>query len=343
MDINYSNISKIETESQKYSSKVDSIQTTPHKGSMSNSTLERIPKEDGFQKTNEEKSGLTGTQKGLIGGSIALASGIALSCISKGRNIAGIKNAEQILNNGLAKTIQSESILYQTVDDLACQIKDVNLDKILRGTRGLQVSEKGVVLDTPELKPLENTLNKMLEIFPEFKSIIGKKQHETHKYSLDGHILSALQNSIQDQEISKLSQSSKRVLTIATFLHDIAKTEWVVDKLHPIISAAQVQEIVKRLNITDVEKDRIYKIVKNHHWVEELAVGKVTTGGRVDVQPSDIVKDFVDSEDFDILKILARADLKAVGNSDLYEACRDSWIVQAKRIQKLPGIHNLTE
>ncbi len=307
-----------------------------HTGNSENK-LVKAPIEDEFKhkKTNSEEKNPTPNKCtfAILG---VIITGIVAYCSTRGRNKAALKNPEKALIQNINPISISKQKLFGLLENLTTQIKNVDINDIFLGGNGLKLRSDKVILNKPELKPLEDTINKTLDVFPEFKTIIGVKQHDTHRFSLDGHILVTLQNCANDAEFLELSNESKRVLTLSTLLHDISKKEGVIDKFHPINSAEKSKIIVERLDISDSDKDRLYKLIKNHHWVEELSNGKMTSDGTIIViNPEDIIKDFVHPEDFKMMKIMARADLKAVGNEELYERCKNSWIEQASRIQKV--------
>ena len=223
--------------------------------------------------------------------------------------------------------LQTSNPFYKAVDNFAGDIKDVDLNSVfLSDGKGLQ--QNGEVISLPKgYDRLNNSLNGMMKFFPEFKSIIGRKQHFPHKYNLDGHLLATAQNCVNDQDYSKLSKSGKRVLVISTFLHDIAKEEDKVDKEHPIRSAETTKPMLAKLPLTDKERTRVYNLIKHHHWVEELSYGKK--------KPEEITADFIEPEDFNLLKIIARADLQAFGHAASINQYRDSWKAEAERIDEV--------
>lgn len=159
-------------------------------------------------------------------------------------------------------------------------------------------------------KPLEDALNDVIKVFPEFLTTIGKKQHGTHTYTLDLHILKVLQETIKNPEYKKLTDDETRIFNIAVLLHDISKAEGVVDKSHPYESALDIACIIQKLNLSENEKERIVNIVKNHHWLEQ--VDHVDEGD--DETLKSIAFSFRKPHDFSIAKIFAEADLKGVSD-----------------------------
>ncbi len=164
-----------------------------------------------------------------------------------------------------------------------------------------------------EFKP---AIEELCHTFPEFMFTIGLKQHQTHKLALSEHILSAFQHNVKNPLYKELKANDKKLLGIATVLHDINKTEKVVDKAHPFVSAQTTEAIVNRMEGLSVQdKNRIINFVENHHWLE-----KIVNGEKLDPKVVDeLAMKFRSGDDFKMAKIFAESDLKAV-NSEFWQA-----------------------
>ena len=121
-------------------------------------------------------------------------------------------------------------------------------------------------------KKLDNALNSLIEGMPEFINVIGKQQHVTQTLSVDAHILSVLQFTMANKDYVKLSDEDKTCLKFAIVLHDIAKSEGIIDKQHPDNSALFAKNIMEKYQFSKEINDRIFEIVKNHHWLEKFFV-----------------------------------------------------------------------
>lgn len=165
---------------------------------------------------------------------------------------------------------------------------------------------------------LDKELNIIIKAAPEFINCIGKKQHGTHKYTLDIHQLSVLANSINDPNYKNLNDLDRAMLKITAIFHDIAKQEGVVDKGHQEPSALYARGIIKKFMQNPETVERVYELIKNHHWSEEFA-----TSGNKEKTAQEIAFKFRRPNDFEIVKIMARADLMSVGD-DFYEKFKDS-------------------
>ncbi len=152
---------------------------------------------------------------------------------------------------------------------------------------------------------LDNSLNSLIKAVPEFVNTIGKQQHDTQALSLDSHILTVYKEALSSEEYKDLSNLDKTCLKWATILHDIAKSEGVVDKSHPQISSFYAKDIMKKYALNVDIRNRIGELVKNHHWLEEYS-----TAGNA----NKIASYFRHKDDYSVAKIMASADLKGVSD-----------------------------
>lgn len=164
---------------------------------------------------------------------------------------------------------------------------------------------------------LDEELNMVIKGVPEFINIIGKTQHKTHNYSLDIHSLLVLANSINNPQYKNLNASDRAVLKIACLTHDSAKKEGEVDKEHQIPSALYAKSIASRYFKEPETIDRIYELIKNHHWLEEFNNADDKKAIRK------LAFNFRRKNDFELAKIFARADLKSVSD-EFYSNHKDA-------------------
>ncbi len=171
---------------------------------------------------------------------------------------------------------------------------------------------------------LDKDLNSIIKAMPDFFAIIAKKQHRTHKYSLDIHMLKALKELTGDPNYKKLSDKNKTIAKISILIHDIAKSEGIPDKAHAIKSAIKSLDITAKLNLNEADRERVYDLIENHHWLEEYKQYKSTD------KISKTLAKFKTKEDFEIQKMLAKADLKAVNSYLYYLYSGDYWLAVKK-------------
>ena len=180
-------------------------------------------------------------------------------------------------------------------------------------------------------KDLDNALNSLIEGMPEFINIIGKQQHLTQQFSVDIHILTVLQHAMSNKNYQNLSNLDKTCLKFATILHDIAKSEKTIDKSHPEFSAFYAKDILKKYNFPKEIKDRIFELVKNHHWLEKYNKNEVSADYTASL--------FRHKDDYAIAKIMADADLKGV--SDEFYEYFSSALKEARQMPIQNSLNNI--
>ena len=156
-------------------------------------------------------------------------------------------------------------------------------------------------------KTVDEVLNGLIQGLPEFTSIVGKKQHGTHAYSVDIHTLKVLQSAMNNPLYEKLSDRDKTILKISALCHDFGKRGGVVDEGHANLSAEYVASILDKFSFPQGMKDRIIDIVENHHWFEKYNTGRATA--------EDVAVRCRRPEDFIIYEILAKSDFENVNKT----------------------------
>lgn len=162
---------------------------------------------------------------------------------------------------------------------------------------------------------LDDCLNTIISAFPEFINSIGKLQNPTHIYSNDIHTLVVLNSCISNPMYKELNPTSRTSLKLMALFHDLGKADGVVDKGHQNTSAYYVKSILDKLNIGSEISDRVFELIKNHHWFEDYNTGccEADTPAFMFRRP----------QDFKVAQIFARADLLGVGSSLFSQYCDD--------------------
>lgn len=150
----------------------------------------------------------------------------------------------------------------------------------------------------------DKLLNQIIQDIPEFINIIGRPQHDTHNYSLDGHTLKVLKEVVSNPDFEKLSDEDKNVAILLSLLHDIGKKSGVVDKGHESTSSLMATDILSKINLPESSKTRIIKLIKYHNWFEMIKTGRINceTASTIFDTPEDLL----------IAEIFAEADIKSV-------------------------------
>lgn len=160
-------------------------------------------------------------------------------------------------------------------------------------------------------KAVERELNEVLKGLPELRSIIGRAQHGTHIFTLDVHTLKVLQNVSKNPKFSQLSEQDQKLLSIASLLHDITKSEGVRDLVHPMESAFDAYYIIQKFDLPEDEQLKVYELIKSHNWLDRLNNPK-NAADDIERIAQDIAFDSRNNNTFELAKILCEADLKSV-------------------------------
>lgn len=197
--------------------------------------------------------------------------------------------------------------------DKLSEIASMKTRKIVENIRPLVIefSEKNPIKVTNASADFEKDLNNILQGLPELRPMIGKVQHRTHAYTLDKHTLKVLQGVVSNPKFQNLSTEDKKILSIASLLHDITKTEGVRDLAHPMESAFDAYYIIQKMNLPEEQQLKIYELIKSHNWLDRLNNPK-NTPEMVQQIAQDIAFDSRHTNTFELAKILCEADMKAV-------------------------------
>ena len=175
----------------------------------------------------------------------------------------------------------------------------------------VEFSEKNPVTVVNGNKAFEKALNEVLVGLPELRPMIGKPQHATHAYTLDLHTLKVLQGVTANPKFATLSKEDKKIVSIASLLHDVTKTEGLRDPLHPMESAFDAYYIIQKMNLREDQQLKVYELIKSHNWLDRLNNPK-NTPEVIERIAQDVAFDARHTNTFELAKILCEADLKAV-------------------------------
>jgi len=165
-------------------------------------------------------------------------------------------------------------------------------------------------------KELELLINKIMKALPELRTTINKKQHKTHDFDIFKHSLKVMQKIVQNTEFERLNASDKKLMLLTALLHDIAKKESYVDKLHPSESAFDAFYIAKKFGLTRQEEIKLYYLIKNHNWFEFVNTSEDVPEIKERLQS--VAFDLQQGNLFEMEKILTKADLKSVKIDDTF-------------------------
>ena len=167
--------------------------------------------------------------------------------------------------------------------------------------------------DNPQL---EKFLNDIVDALPELRAQVGKKQHGAHDYDIILHSLKVMQKIAQDPQFEKLSESDKKLMMLASLLHDITKKEGKRDVTHASESAFDAFYIAKKFNLSREEEIKLYTLAKHHEWLEYVNTSR--SEEQLAKRLQSVAYDLQNDNLFDLALMFTHADLRAVKKSDIF-------------------------
>ena len=114
---------------------------------------------------------------------------------------------------------------------------------------------------------VEQLLNQLMVSLPEIRTMIGRTQHGTHDFDVMQHSLKVMQKITQDPNFEMLSESDRKVMLIASLMHDITKVEGKTDGTHATQSSFDTFFIARKFNLTKEEGIKMYTLIRSHEWL----------------------------------------------------------------------------
>lgn len=270
--------------------------------SNNNPKNERIIKEFDFAQFGEDGIPLKYSRKAFVHDINELIKDLPLDEQHKVLNYFGMTKTD----NGIEGILNNKEIDRSKFSDETAETAEKIRNKIEEFTFKNESDDAGI--NDSEIKEL---LDGLIKGMPEFTSIIGKKQHGTHAYSVDIHTLKVLQTAMNNPKFQQLSDQDKTILKMSVLLHDLGKKEAVVDHGHATLSSDYTMSILEKFKLPSTVKDRIVDIVDNHHWFESYNRGLSTA--------EQVATRCRRPQDFKISEIFAEADFANVNKTFHYE------------------------
>ncbi len=170
-----------------------------------------------------------------------------------------------------------------------------------------------VKCNNPDVQKL---LNDIVDVLPELRTQIGKVQHKTHDYDVFKHSLKVMQKITQDPKFQTLNESDKKLMMLASLLHDITKGEGYSDKTHAAQGSFDTFFIAKKFNLTREEEIKLYTLTRHHEWLEYVNTAKSET--ELTKRLQSVAYDLQHDNLFDMALMFTHADLRAVKSDDTF-------------------------
>ena len=202
------------------------------------------------------------------------------------------------------------------------EINDVKTKAVVESLRNDVVKfskNNRIKCENPQV---EQFLNEIVEVLPEIRTMIGKAQHGNngtrgaHDFDVMKHSLKVMQKISQDPNFAKLNESDKKVMLLASLMHDITKSEGHPDGYHAENGAFDVFFISKKFNLTPEEETKLYKICKYHEWLNFVNTSK--SEDELTKRLQSVAFDLQQDNLVDMAEIFTHADLRAVKADDSF-------------------------
>ena len=201
------------------------------------------------------------------------------------------------------------------------QIEDPRTKAIVEDLRPdiIRFSEHNKIkCNNPEI---EQFLNEVIDALPELRTTIGKKQHGTQAFDVMQHSLKVMQKITQDINFTKLSESDKKVMLLASLMHDITKSEGRIDKTHANESSFDTYFIAQKFKLSKEEEIKLHTLIKHHEWLELVNTSKSEEQLTKNLQS--VAYDLQQGNLFDMAEIFTHADLRAVRVDDSFHDTKE--------------------
>lgn len=142
--------------------------------------------------------------------------------------------------------------------------------------------------------------------------IVGRKQHQTHDFSLDNHLLGVVDRVKADPKFKELLPNDQVNVLWAALLHDVGKMENMVDFDHNRTSVSVTWGVLRSLGYSDTRIQRITDVMsKDAELSYNPDIKNSVSLGNPKVL-DDVVNNYRNADALNMVAILNRADIKSV-------------------------------
>lgn len=142
--------------------------------------------------------------------------------------------------------------------------------------------------------------------------IVGRRQHQTHDFSLDNHLLGVVDRVKSDPKFKELLPNDQVNVLWAALLHDVGKTENMVDFDHNRTSVSAAWGVLRSLGYSDTRIQRITDVMSKD---AELSYNPDAKNSRTLQDPrtlDNVVNNYRNADALNMVAMLNRADIKSV-------------------------------
>lgn len=142
--------------------------------------------------------------------------------------------------------------------------------------------------------------------------IVGRKQHQTHDFTLDRHLLEVVERASKDPEFAKLLPKDQENLLWAALLHDVGKKENMVDFDHNRTSTSMAWGVLRTLGYSDARIQRITDVMSKDADLSFNPDRRNSVRLANQKEMDNVVNSYRNPDALNMVAILNRADIKSV-------------------------------
>ena len=209
------------------------------------------------------------------------------------------------------------------------QITDPKTKEVVEAVRSdvVRFSENNPIICSD--KNIEQALNSIVQYLPEMRTMIDRvqagndtlKDKGAHSYDVLKHSLKVMQKVSQDEKFESLNDSDKKLMLIASLMHDITKKEGYTDKTHYTEGAFDMFFISQKFNLSREEQIKLYTLIKHHEWLSY--VNKAKSQAELEERLQSTAYDLRHDNILDMSLMFSHADLRAVKEDDSFHDKKD--------------------
>ena len=204
------------------------------------------------------------------------------------------------------------------------QITDPETKEVVEAVRSdvVRFSENNPIICSD--KNIEQALNSIVQYLPEMRTMIDRvqagndtlKDKGAHSYDVLKHSLKVMQKISQDEKFDSLNASDKKLMLIASLMHDITKKEGYTDKTHCNEGAFDMFFISRKFNLSREEQIKLYTLIKHHEWLSYVNTAK--SQAELEKRLQSTAYDLRHDNLLDLSLMFSHADLRAVKEDDSF-------------------------
>ena len=227
---------------------------------------------------------------------------------------------------GYPVNINNGAKLAQITDENTKQVVEQLRQKVIAFSENNSIKSNNV--------EVAKMIDEIMAALPELRSLVGKSQSDVYDFDLFKQSLKVMQKTVQNPNYQNLDESDKKIMLLASLLHDVNKAEGKPDLVHPNESSFDAFYIAKKFNLSKEEQIKLYTLINHHEWLKHVNKQGLSPKEQTKRLQS-VAFDLQNDNLFEMAKILTESDLKSVKASDeLYETYKADLEMHSEKIEE---------